>query len=91
MQLKKKNKNDDLKKELDQINAEIHWKEESIKRSIDYGQTNKFKREIQSLKSQQVDLLKDLEQWAKQKTLKNSRRLATKKNYINRKGIARML
>jgi hypothetical protein len=91
VQQKKKIRMDDLKKQLDQLNAEIYWQEEAIERSINYAETNKLKKEIQKLKQQQILVLKDFEQRAKQKASINSRRLATKKNYINRKGIARML
>lgn len=73
MQQKKKLRMDDLKQELSKVAAEITWKEEQLTCSLDYAKSIKLKKEIVGLKHQQILLLKDLEQRAKQRALIKSR------------------
>ncbi len=89
MQQQQKLKMDDLKKELSKVAAEICSSYQKISSSLDYGNTTRLKKEIAGLKQQQILLLKVLEERTKQKA--KSRGLVRKKNYIARKGIARMI
>ncbi len=69
----KKVKFEVLKKQLNGLTEEISLKEEQISQSLNYGITTRLKKEIAGLKFQQINLLRKIEERAKQKSLIKSR------------------
>lgn len=60
---------ENLKQQLAELTAEIDWKEKEISGLLDYGKAIELKKEIAGLKDQQINLLRKIEERAKQKSL----------------------
>lgn len=74
IEMQQRKRMDDLKKQLDQLNGEIFWKEEVIRRSINYAEATKLKKEIEELGKQRVLLVKEIDNRVKQRILIHDRR-----------------
>jgi cell division protein FtsB len=63
----------ELERRLNELNAEIHWRDQQISNSLDYGKTIKLREEIATLKTEQMNLLRRMEEFRKAKDLIKSR------------------